>query len=107
LHCCRSGNELDDSAELDDSSELLLDSSLDEDFAEDELDLADDFAELQDLALEDDSFEGLIKKSLSSSPQATSIAAQRKAPSQRERIIPPIIRDKYNILRFRNVKKRT
>jgi hypothetical protein len=94
----------DDFAELLLDLVLLLDSSagsgtfeelldfgmtLDEDFLE--LLLNEDSPSQSSHTLEDESSEGRVTEPLSSSPQATNIAAQTKTPSQRERIFPPII----------------
>jgi len=64
--------------ELEDFAVLLLDLTLDEDPSS------------QSSHTLDDPPEGRVAKSLSSSPQATSIAAQTRTPSQRERKFPPI-----------------
>ena len=78
----------DDFAELLLDLVLLLDTlvSLSLDFG---VTLDEDSSSQSSHTLEDESSEGRVAKSLSSSPQATSIAAQTRTPSQRNRIFPP------------------
>jgi len=71
----------DDFAELLLDLVLLLDSSASSETFEELLDFG--------VTLDDGSSEGRVAKSLSSSPQATNIAAQTRTPNQRERIFPP------------------
>jgi hypothetical protein len=77
-----------------DFAELLLDTlvSLSLDFG---VTLDEDSSSQSSHTLDDESSEGRVAKSLSSSPQATNIAAQTRIPNQRERIFPPIICIKY------------
>ena len=78
----------------DDFTELLLDLvllldtlvSLSLDFG---VTLDEDSSSQSSHTLDDESSEGRVAKSLSSSPQATSNAAQTRTPSQRNRIFPP------------------
>jgi hypothetical protein len=71
-----------------DFAELLLDTlvslSLDSGVTLDE-----DSSSQSSHTLDDESSEGRVAKSLSSSPQATNISAQTRTPNQRERIFPP------------------
>jgi len=79
----------------DDFTELLLDLvllldtlvSLSLDFG---VTLDEDSSSQSSHTLDDESSEGRVAKSLSSSPQAANIAVQTRTPSQRERIFPPI-----------------
>jgi len=78
----------DDFAELLLDLVLLLDTlvSLSLDFG---VTLDEDSSSQSSHTLEYEPSEGRVAKSLSSSPQATSNAAQTRTPSQRNRIFPP------------------